>query len=487
MKYRVDNDLLSIQEARINIELARDAAKELKSFSQDQLDVVVEQMSQALRPHIEKLAKMAVEETDYGTFHDKVIKNRFVSEYLPQRLKNQRFVGILEEDNEQKLLKIGVPVGVIVSMIPATSPISTTIHNVLIAVKAGNAIVVSPHPRSKETVRGVIKLLAKTAEEAGYPPGAISCMQLISKKGTQELMEHPDVSLLMATGIPKIIDKLKHSTKPYIYGGSGNGPVFIERTCDTRQAVKDIIDSRTFDFGMVSSAEQSIVVDQPINQEIKNEFKRQGAYFMTEDEKQKLLNLLCKKDGSLNPAYVGKSAAYLASQAQLTVPPDTKLLIYEQPYVDESNPFAQEFLSPVLAYYVENDWQHACERCIELLMETLKSHTLVIHSRDEDVIRMFAMKKPVSRMLVNTPSTFGSMGATTNLFPSMTLGSNAFGIMASSDNISPEHLTTIRNIGYGVRGIEECFDKKKNDEAEETLEAVIKQLLEKIMKRGDEN
>ena len=176
MKYRVDNDLLSIQEARINIELARDAANELKSFSQDQLDVVVEQMSQALRPHIEKLAKMAVEETDYGTFHDKVIKNRFVSEYLPRRLRSQRFVGILEEDNEQKLLKIGVPVGVIVSMIPATSPISTTIHNVLIAVKAGNAIVVSPHPRSKETVRGVIKLLAKTAEEAGYPPGAISCM-----------------------------------------------------------------------------------------------------------------------------------------------------------------------------------------------------------------------------------------------------------------------------------------------------------------------
>ena len=487
MKYRVDNDLLSIQEARINIELARDAAKELKNFSQDQLDVVVEQMSQAIYPHIEKLAKMAVEETDYGNFHDKVIKNRFVSEYLPQRLKNQRFVGILEEDEEQKLLKIGVPVGVIVSMVPATSAVSTTIHNVLIAVKAGNAIVVSPHPRAKETVRGVIKLLAKTAEDAGYPPGAISCMQLVSQKGTQELMEHPDVSLLMITGIPKLIDKLKLSAKPYIYGGSGNGPVFIERTCDTAQAVKDIIDSRTFDYGMVSAAEQSIVVDQPINQEIKYEFKRQGAYFMTDGEKQKMLALLCKKDGSLNPAYVGKSALYIADQAQLTVPSDTKLLIYEQPYVDESNPFAQEFLSPVLAYYVENDWQQACERCIELLMETLKSHTLVIHSRDEEVIRLFALKKPISRMLVNTPSTFGSMGATTNLFPSMTLGSNAFGIMASSDNISPEHLTTIRNIGYGVRGIEECFGKNSNDSTEETIEAVIKLLLKKMMERGDKD
>ena len=481
MKYRVDNDLLSIQEARINIELARDAAKELKSFSQDQLDFVVEKMSEALHPHIEKLAKMAVEETDYGTFYDKVIKNRFVSEYLPQRLKNQRFVGILDENKDQKLLKIGVPVGVIVSMIPATSAVSTTIHNVLIAVKSGNTIVISPHPRAKETVRGVIKLLAKTAEDAGYPPGAISCMQLVSKKGTQELMEHPDVSLLVATGIPKVIDKLKQSAKPYIYGGSGNGPVFIERTCDIPQAVKDIIDSRTFDHGMISAAEQSIVVDQPIDQEIKAEFKRQGAYFMTDEEKQKLLNLLCKKDGSLNPAYVGKSAVYLADQANVIVPSDTKLLIYAQTYVDESNPFAQEFLSPILAYYVENDWQHACERCIELLMETQKSHTLVIHSRDEEVIRMFALKKPVSRMLVNTPSTFGSMGATTNLFPSMTLGSNAFGIMSSSDNISPEHLTTIRNIGYGVREIEECFEKKTQDEAKETIEEVIAQLLKKMM------
>ena len=481
MKYRVDNDLLSIQEARINIELAREAAKELKNFSQEQLDVVVERMSQALHPHIEKLAKMAVEETDYGTFDDKVIKNRFVAEYLPQHLKNQRFVGIIQEDEEQKLLKIGVPVGVIVSMVPATSAVSTAIHNVLIAVKSGNAIIVSPHPRARETVRGVIKLLAKTAEDAGYPSGAISCMQLIAKKGTQELMEHPDVSLLLATGIPKIIDNLKQSTKPYIYGGSGNGPVFLERTCNIKQAVKNIVASRTFDHGMVSAAEQSIVVDQPIDHKIKAEFKQQGAYFMTEEEKQKLLTLLCKKDRSLNPAYVGKSASYLADQANMTVPSDTKLLIYEQPYVDESNPFTQEFLSPVLAYYVENDWQHACERCIELLMETMKSHTLVIHSQDEEVIRMFALKKPVSRMLVNTPSTFGSMGATTNLFPSMTLGSNAFGIMASSDNISPEHLTTIRNIGYGVREIQECFEKTNSGKSETKIEDVIKQLLKNMM------
>lgn len=484
MRYRVDNDLLSIQEARINIELAREAAKELKNFSQNQLDTVVEKISHALHPHIEKLAKMAVEETDYGVFHDKVTKNHFVTEYLPHRLNNQRYVGVIHEDKEQKLLEIGVPIGVIVSMIPATSAVSTTIHNVMIAVKSGNAIILSPHPRAKETVRGVIKLIAKTAEEAGCPTGAISCMQLISEKGTTELIEHPDVSLLLATGIPKIIKKFKQSEKPYIYGGSGNGPVFIERSCNVVQSVKDIIDSRTFDHGMVSAAEQSIVVDQPINQLIKSEFKKQGAYFMTEEEKDKLIAILRKKDGSLNPNYVGKSAVYIATLADFIVPNETKVLIYEQPYLDENNPFTQEFLSPVLAYYVENDWQNACERCIELLMNTMNSHTLVIHSQNEEVIRLFALKKPVSRMLVNTPSVFGSMGATTNLFPSMTLGSNAFGIMASSENISPKHLTTVRNIGYGVRKINDCFQKENiggKEVTDVTIEEVIEQLLKNIV------
>lgn len=483
MMYRVDNDLLSIQQARINVELAREASKEMRSFSQEQLDAAVAGMADALQPQLDVFAQMAVNETDYGKYQDKVIKNRFISKYLPERLLGRRYVGLIKEDEEQRMLEIGVPVGVLVGMIPATSPASTTIHNILIAVKSGNAIVISPHPRAKETISAVVKLMAEAAEKAGLPAGAITCMHIITDKGTQELLEHEDVSLLLATGVPKMIKKLETSSKPYIYGGNGNGPVFIERTCDVKQAVKDVIASRTFDFGMVSAAEQSVVVDEPIAEIVKKEFLHQGAYFMSRQETEALLSVLCSEAGGLNSQHVGKSALFLAEKAKLQIPPHIQVLVYEQSYVTENNPFAQEFLNPVLAYYVEPDWQHACERCIELLMETMKSHTLVIHSKDDEVIRNFALKKPVSRMLVNTPATFGSMGVTTNLFPSMTLGSSALGIMSSSDNISPRHLTTIRKVGYGVRTAEECFagEESADSKTAQSIEEVIQEILEKMI------
>lgn len=487
--YKVDNDLLSIQEARICIERAREAATTLLNFSQSQLDQIVEQLSTAIEKHSDQLAERSVEETGYGSVADKKIKNKFICKYLPKKLRGQRFVGVLQEDAINKTIDIGIPVGPVIAVPPATSPTSTTIHNVLIAIKAGNPVIVAPHPRAKRVIQQTMDLLIEAGAAAGLPEGTIQCMQMVSLSGTKELINHEDSAVTIVTGVPKLLPIVKRAAKPFIYGGSGNGPVFLERSCDVRKAVKDIIISRTFDCGIVSAAEQSIVVDGPIVDQVRTEFSKQGTYFIDRKEAVKLEQVLFDCEKKIKPEAVGLPAISLAKAAGIIVPKDTKLLIYEQEYVSESNPFTQEILCPVVAMYVEDDWQHACEKCIELLMENGRSHTLVIHSRDEAVIREFALKKPVSRVLVNTPSTFGGMGATTNLFPSMTLGSVALGNDEASDNISPRHLTHIRKVGYGVRDISECFDtateyfeenvdktKEKNDFDE--IEAVIKRMID---------
>lgn len=487
--YKVDNDLLSIQEARICIERAREAAATLLNFSQAQLDHIVEQLSAAIEKHSDQLAERSVEETGYGSVIDKKIKNKFICKYLPKKLRGQRFVGVLQEDVVNKTIDIGIPVGPVISVPPATSPTSTTIHNVLIAIKAGNPVIIAPHPRAKRVIQQTMDLLIEAGAAAGLPEGTIQCMQMISLSGTKELINHEDSAVTIVTGVPKLLPIVKRAAKPFIYGGSGNGPVFLERSCDVRKAVMDIITSRTFDCGIVSAAEQSIVVDGPIVDQVRTEFSKQGTYFIDRKEAVMLEEVLFDCEKKINPEAVGLSAISLAKAAGIIVPKNTKLLIYEQEYVSESNPFTQEILCPVVAMYVEDDWQHACEKCIELLMENGRSHTLVIHSKDEAVIREFALKKPVSRVLVNTPSTFGGMGATTNLFPSMTLGSVALGNDEASDNISPRHLTHIRKVGYGVREISECFDtateyfeenidktKEKNDFDE--IEAVIKRMID---------
>ncbi|SKA76026.1 acetaldehyde dehydrogenase (acetylating) [Caloramator quimbayensis] len=464
----IDNDLLSIQEARILSENASEAQKKLAVFPQEKLDEIVERIAKELDKYSKELAIMSHDETDYGKWEDKYIKNRFVCEYLPKILRGMRCVGVINDDKKNKTMDIGVPKGVIIALCPATSPVSTTIYKALIAIKSGNAIIFSPHPRAKNTIHKVLDIMIHTAETYGLPSGALSYLHTVAKAGTIELMNHKSTSLIINTGVPKMLKEAYKSGKPVIYGGNGNGPAFIERTADIRNAVKDIINSKIFDNGMVSAAEQAVVVDSPIAAEVKQEMKSNGAYFMSEQESKILGLLLFNQDGSMNPQMVGKSAYELAKRAGFSVPESTTILISEQKYVSENNPYSKEKLCPVLAYYIEDDWMHACEKCIELLLNEKKGHTLVIHSKDEDVIRQFALKKPVGRVLVNTPATFGSMGITTNLFPAMTLGSGSAGEGMTSDNISPMNLIYIRKVGYGVRKIENIFNEvfitKKNSE-----------------------
>ena len=491
----IDNDLLSIQESRILVENAREAQKKLATFSQEKLDEIVERMIEEIEKHTYELAMMSSDETDYGKFEDKNIKNNFFCKYLRNRLKGMKCVGIISEDKENKTMDVGVPMGVIIAFCPSTSPVSTTIYKALIAIKSGNAIIFSPHPRAKKTISRTLDILIRAAEGYGLPEGALTYLHNVTVSGTLELMNHKDTSLIINTGVPSILKEAYKSGKPVIYGSTGNGPAFRERTADIRQAVKDIIASKTFDNGVVSAAEQSIVVDSCIESEVKMELEKNGAYFMTEEEANKLGLLFFQSDGSPEPEVVGKSAQELAKRAGFSVSNDTKILISKQKYVSQNNPYSREKLCPVLAYYIEDDWMHACEKCIELLLSERHGHTLVIHSKDEEVIRQFALKKPVGRVLVNTPGALGSMGATTNLFPSMTLGSGSAGQGMTSDNVSPRNLIYIRKVGYGVRKVDEIINcksvesKELSKECEENKNYNLEntEFLEKMLKKVLEN
>lgn len=453
--HRIDHDLLSVQEARILVENAREAQKLLMLFPQAKLDAIVAAMAAAVRPQAEALARASQVETGFGRWEDKYIKNVFASEFLAKRLQAMNVVGIIDEDEVQKTIDIGVPVGVVVAVVPATNPVSTTIYKALIAIKSGNALVVAPHPRARQVVGKVMELLIRAAEQAGLPNGALSWLQTLAIDGTKALMQHRDTAMILLTGVPKLLKAAQCSGKPTIYGGPGNGPAFIERSADIAKAVADIIASRTFDNGIVSASEQSIVAEAAVADAVRQELKRSGAYFLSADESRQLGQLFFRADGSINPESVGRTACQLAQEAGFSVPEGTTVLLSEQQYVAPDNPYAREKLCPVLAFFVEQDWRYACEKCIELLLNEGRGHTLVIHSQNEAVIREFALKKPVSRVLVNTPSTLGGIGATTNLFPAFTLGCGAAGGGVTSDNVTPRHLINIRKVGYGVRRLQD--------------------------------
>lgn len=479
----MDIDLLSIQEARILIENAREAQKLLAAFPQEKLDEIVKHMASEAAKYARELAVMSSEETGFGKWQDKWIKNIFVSDFLYHKIKDMKVVGIIAEDQKNKTMDIGVPVGVIVALVPSTNPVSTTIYKALIAIKSGNALVFSPHPKAQKTMGKVLEILIRAAETSGLPPGALSYLHTITVDGTIELMKHKDTALLLVTGVPKMAKAAYASGKPVIYGGPGNGPAFIERSADIKQAAADIIASRTFDNGIVSASEQSIVVEDCIAEEVRQELKKRGAYFLTAKDSEELSQYFQRPDGTINPEIVGKSACEIAQKIGLSLPDDVKVLVSEQKYVSPTNPYSREKLCPILAFYIEKDWHNACEKCIELLLNDGRGHTLVIHSRNDQVIREFALKKPVSRVLVNTPSTLGGIGATTNLFPALTLGCGAAGGGFTSDNVSPLNLINIRKVGYGVRKLEDIKGMHHAEESKSDLKEQLENLLERLLNK----
>ena len=445
-----DKDLISMQQARILAENAAAAQKKLAAMPQEALDAMVETMADAVEAQAQSLAVMSQEESDCGVWQDKLVKILFVCRRVRQSLRGLRCVGPLREDPASGIQEVGVPLGVIAALCPVTSPISTAICNALLAIKSGNAIVFSLHPRALESMRTALDVLCAAGRAQGMPEGAVSYMDIVAKSGTQELMRHPDVALVLVTGVLGMFPTARASGKPLIYGGTGNGPAFIERSARLETAVADILASKAFDNGLAPSAEQCVIVDGCVEPRVRRAFQDRGGYFMSPEEADAVIAVLFHADGRRRRHMVGQSAQALAQKAGFVPPQDTRVLLAPRLYVAGADPYTRELLTPVLGYYVEPDWRHACEKCLELLLQERHAQTLTIHSQDAEVIRQFALKKPVARLLVNTGAAFGGMGLTTNLTPAMTQGSGIAGYGITSDNISPYNLIYRRTVGYGV-------------------------------------
>lgn len=451
----LDRDLQSIQEARDLMKQAKAAQKEYQSWDQQRVDALVRAIAEVCEANAEPLAKLAAEETGFGIWQDKVIKNLLGSKLTYAAIKDMKTVGVLREDTQRRLMEVAVPMGVVVALIPSTNPTSTTMYKTLISLKAGNAIVISPHPNAKKCILETVRLIQTAAKQAGAPCGLIGCVETATMQATDTLMKHPDTGIILATGGEAMVKAAYSSGNPALGVGPGNGPAFIERTADIPLAVKRIFDSKTFDNGTICASEQSIVTEVCIKEQVMAELRRQGGCFLDAEQSGKLEKLIMRPNNTMNPAIVGKSVQVIARMAGISVPETTRVLISEQTEVGPKHPYSREKLCPILAFFVEPDWEHACEKSIAILQNEGAGHTMTIHSTDEQVIRAFALQKPVSRLLVNTPGALGGVGATTNLAPALTLGCGAVGGSATSDNIGPLNLLNIRRVAWGVRELEE--------------------------------
>jgi acetaldehyde dehydrogenase (acetylating) len=448
---QADKDQQSVSEAGVLASSARQAQTQLAELSQVQIDAIVTAMSEAVTPHAETLARLAVEETGYGVVADKIQKNLFASRRVYEFILPLKTVGVVNRIEDRKIVEIAEPFGVVAAVVPSTNPTSTAIYNVLIALKARCAVVISPHPSAVRCITRTVEILAHAAAAAGAPSGSIGWMKTITLDGTQALMKHRDVSVILATGGMGLVRAAYSAGKPAYGVGPGNAPCYVERTADIPKAAGDIMVGKTFDNGVLCSSPNSVIVDESVSEALRGECEARGAYFLNAAETDSLAEILVTPQRLPNPALVGKSALDIAEKAGLSVPPGTCVLIAPLKGVGRDYPLSIEKLAPVLSWYVVKDWLEGCERCIQVLRYGGMGHTMSIHSQSDDVILQFGLKKPAFRICVNTPTTHGSIGLTTGLDPALTLGCGGWGGNITSDNISPRHLLNIKRLAYEIR------------------------------------
>jgi acyl-CoA reductase-like NAD-dependent aldehyde dehydrogenase len=453
-----DKDLLSIQEVRTKIELAHQAWQKYRNYTQEQVDAIVERMAAAARANARRLAEMAVEETGYGNAKDKYIKNLLNCDWLPRRMRGIRTVGILREIPEDKIVEFGVPVGIVAAVLPTTNPTSTAMFKTLISLKAGNGIVISPHPRAHNCTCATTTILYNAALEAGAPEGIIQCIQNATLEGTNALMRHERTGVILATGGSGMIKAAYSSGKPAFGVGPGNVPVLVDTSADLPEAISKIVTGKSFDYGTVCSSEQAIVAETSLRDKIISLLKEHKAFIANDAQKEALGKLLVTSNWTINPQCVGQAPTKLAKMAGFEVPPDTSIICCEIGGVGKQYPLSMEKLSPVLSLHFVNDFNAALDTCFALLKFGGLGHTSGIYSKDETRIRLYGMRMPSMRVLVNTPTPQGSTGITTNVFPSMTLGCGAVAGNITSDNVGPQHLINIKRLAYVVRKPEEAFE-----------------------------
>lgn len=439
----------NIQELEALIQRVKAAQAEYATYTQEQVDLIFKKAALAANSARIPLAKMTVTETGMGVVEDKVIKNHFASEIIYNKYKHAKTCGVIEEDKAFGIQKIAEPVGILAGIVPTTNPTSTAIFKALIALKTRNAIIFSPHPRAKDCTIAAAKVVLEAAVAAGAPEHIIGWIDEPSVPLSQALMQHPDISLILATGGPGMVRAAYSSGHPSLGVGAGNTPALIDSTAHLKLAVSSIILSKTFDNGMICASEQSVIVVDDVYEEVKQEFMTRGAYFLNPEERQKLGNQIII-DGRLNAEIVGQPVQKLAALAGFSIPEDTRVLIGEVEEVSKKEPFAYEKLSPILAMYRAKDYDDAVDKAEQLVEFGGRGHTAVLYTSPANAehIKQFEDKVQTARVLINTPSSQGAIGDLYNfrLDPSLTLGCGTWGGNSISENVEPRHLLNIKTV-----------------------------------------
>lgn len=482
----MDKDLLSIQEARDACELAYEAQQSWAHTSQEQVDRVCFAMTDAAFQDAARLGLLAHEETGFGVAEHKKIKNEFASRFLWESIKNEKTVGVIRQDPSRKLVEIAWPVGVLAALTPSTNPTSTVIAKTISAVKARDGIIFSPHPFAVNCSKETVRVLSQAAENAGAPRNLIQCLENVSLSGTNELMRHKRVRLILATGGSAMV-KAAHSVGKPAYGvGPGNVPAYVDRSADLEKAAKYIVASKAFDYSTICASEQAVVADSPIATRLAELMRARGAFFTDEHQTSALRKLLFHPDGSTNAATVGKSAQVLAGMAGFTVPGGTRVLVARLSITGEKEPLSREKLTTVLGWYEENGWEAGCERSIELIHFGGRGHTQIIHAQDENVIMQYGLEKPVFRIIVNGMGTLGAVGFTTGLMPSMTLGAGGEGGSITGDNVTVRHLFNIKRLAYELTEPPQSALTEQGNQAglsEINLESLVRQIVQEVLSK----
>ena len=444
-KYEIVDSVEKLEEA---IKRVREAEKIFAGYTQEQVDKIFRAAAIAANKQRIPLAKMAVEETGMGVVEDKVIKNHYAAEYIYNAYKNTKTCGVIEEDKAFGTKKIAEPIGVIAAVIPTTNPTSTAIFKTLVALKTRNGIIISPHPRAKNSTIFAAKVVLEAAVEAGAPEGIIDWIDVPSLDMTNLLMKEADI--ILATGGPGMVKAAYSSGKPALGVGAGNTPAIIDDTADILLAVNSIIHSKTFDNGMICASEQSVIVHEKVYKKAKEEFLARGCYFLKKDELDKVRKTIII-NGALNAKIVGQSAFKIAQLSGVTIPETSKVLIGEVESVDITEEFAHEKLSPVLAMYKAKDFKDALAKAEHLIADGGYGHTSSIYLdavTEKDKLAEFGERMKTCRILVNTPSSQGGIGDLYNfkLAPSLTLGCGSWGGNSVSENVGVKHLINIKTV-----------------------------------------
>lgn len=441
-----DSDLRSIQQARDLATRAREAMRSFQFTEQAEVDAICEAMVAAAMREAARLGRMAHEETGFGRPDHKRIKNEFAAQAVWDSIKDVPTCGVLRHDEERGITDIGWPVGVLCALTPSTNPTSTAIYKILIGVKARNAVIVSPHPSAANCTSEAVRVMVEAGEAAGMPPGLVGCLTTPTLQGTNELMNHHAVSMILATGGPGMVKAAHSCGKPALGVGPGNVPVYVDRSADVARAAEMIVESKSFDCSTICATEQAVIADAPIASQLREEMKRRGAHWLTAEEAELFASRMFRPNGMMHAEYVGRTPQALGKLAGLDVPDSARVLVADLGGIGPNHPLSREKLTSVLGFMEADGWHAGCDKAVEMLKFGGDGHTMVMHSTDEDAILAFGIEKPAFRILVNTWGSLGAVGHTTNLRPSMTLAPGGIGGAVVSDNITVEHVLNVKRL-----------------------------------------